>query len=86
MELIKTFKDENFIYFLLECVKGIELFDLIRLPTMGLLQTHQSQFYIASMILTIEYLHMNDIVYRDIKPENVMVDHTVIYNAYQSLF
>ena len=44
---------------------------------MGLLQTHQSQFYIGSTILAIEYLHMNDIVYRDIKPENVMVDHTV---------
>ena len=78
MELIKTFKDDNFIYFLLECVKGMELFDVIRVPSMGLLQTNQSQFYIGSILLAIEYLHLNNIIYRDIKPENIMVDEKVI--------
>ena len=30
MELIKTFKDDNYAYFLIEYIKGLELFDVIR--------------------------------------------------------
>jgi cGMP-dependent protein kinase len=40
----------------------------------GLLSTEDSQFYTASIILILEYLHDNYIVCRDIKPENFMVD------------
>jgi len=55
MQFIKTFKDQNYLYFLVEFVKGMELFDVIR--DIGLLSTYDSQFYIGSMILAIEYLH-----------------------------
>jgi len=72
MEFIRTFKDANYLYFLVEYVKGMELFDVIR--EIGLLGTYDSQFYIGSMILAIEYLHAQSIIYRDLKPENIMVD------------
>jgi cGMP-dependent protein kinase len=39
-----------------------------------LLSNEDSQFYIGSMILAVEYLHKRKIVYRDIKPENIMID------------
>lgn len=42
--------------------------------TADLLDNEQSQFYIGSMLLAIEYLHKLNIVYRDIKPENIMID------------
>ncbi len=75
MQFIRTYKDEHSIYFLCEFIKGMELFDVIR--DIGLLSTYDSQYYIGSLILATEYLHRNNIVYRDIKPENIMVDHKV---------
>ncbi len=42
---------------------------------MGLLRTYDAKFYIASIIMMIEYLHGKNIIYRDLKPDNIMVDH-----------
>ena len=71
VKLVKTLKDENYVYFLMEYVNGKDLYDLIR--DIGKLDKYETQFYAASMMLVIDYLHNNNFIYRDIKPENVMV-------------
>ena len=72
MKMVKYLKNENYIFFINEYIKGKELWDVIR--DIGLLNKEQTQFYIASMLLAINYLHKKKIIYRDIKPENVMVN------------
>ena len=71
VKLVKTMKDKNYVYFLMDYIKGRELFDVIR--DIGLLNKYQTQFYGASIMLAVQYLHERKFIYRDIKPENIMV-------------
>ena len=71
VKLVKTMKDNNYVYFLMDYIKGKELFDVIR--DIGLLNKFQTQFYGASIMLAVQYLHERKFIYRDIKPENIMV-------------
>lgn len=72
IKLVRTFRDKSYLYFLTELITGGELYDAIR--KLGLLSRSQSQFYLASIIVAIEYLHERNIAYRDLKPENIMLD------------
>ena len=40
----------------------------------NLFEEDEAKFYIAEIILAIEYLHKRDIIYRDLKPENILID------------
>jgi cGMP-dependent protein kinase len=75
VKLVKTLKDNSHIFFLMEHIKGKELFDIIR--EIGLLNAYQTQFYGASMMLAVEYLHERKFIYRDLKPENIIVLNNV---------
>ena len=72
VKLIKTFKDENRVYFLTEFCCGIDLFDALR--KIGTLKNKDARFYTACLLLSLEHLSERSIIHRDLKPENVIID------------
>eukprot|EP01125_Pyxidicula_operculata_P011497 TRINITY_DN3763_c0_g1_i1.p1 TRINITY_DN3763_c0_g1~~TRINITY_DN3763_c0_g1_i1.p1 ORF type:complete len:501 (-),score=102.54 TRINITY_DN3763_c0_g1_i1:219-1721(-) len=71
-KMFMTFNNEKCLYMLLEFVPGGELFTYIR--KCGRLENNTTKFYIAQIVLILDYLHKNNIAFRDIKPENVLID------------
>lgn len=59
-------------YFALEYCPGGELFNLLQKKKR--FSEDQARFYAAQMVLALEHLHDKDIIYRDLKPENVLID------------
>jgi cGMP-dependent protein kinase len=52
VKLEQTFKDEAFLYFLMEYIDGIDFFDMLR--EIGLCNSAVSSFYMACLILAIQ--------------------------------
>merc|ERR1740120_269459 len=74
MALVKTFETAKSVYILTELITGGELHSAIRqIPTV--LSRAHAQFYTGSLVIVLEELSDRNIVYRDLKPENVMLDN-----------
>lgn len=65
-------RDDHCIYMLFEYVCGGELFSYLR--NAGRFSTSTGNFYASEIVSALDYLHTKYIVYRDLKPENLLLD------------
>lgn len=72
VRLFGAFQSPRKLYFLLEYCPGGELFNLLQRTRR--LTEQQTVFFAAQIVLAIDHLHTNKIIYRDLKPENVLID------------
>ena len=79
VNLISHYEDEEHLYILMGVVHGGELFDVIHhqdedgLWSSGIPEAH-AKFYTMVISDTLDYIHRRGFVFRDLKPENVLID------------
>ena len=72
LKLYNTYQDTRYLYFLVELIHGGELFTLLR--DLIQLSEKMARFYAGCVVQGFEHLHERDIVYRDLKPENLLLN------------
>lgn len=71
-KLYVALQDKSYIYFVLELLQGGELFTHLR--NRGKLPEQSARFYAATVVYAFSTLHAKKIAYRDLKPENLVMD------------
>jgi len=71
--LHRTFKNNKFVFLLTDAYLGGDLWRTLH--TKGPFNDSVARFYVACVVEAFDYLHKRHYCYRDLKPENLMVDN-----------
>jgi serine/threonine protein kinase len=74
INLYQTFSDQKHLYFVLELCRGGDLFGL--LCKSERIVEKSARFYVAAVIKAFAFMHTKDVVYRDLKPENLLIQES----------
>ena len=75
-KLYYAFQTKGNLYFITQFMHGGELNYHIYKEPNNYFTEEKARFYASEIILAINYLHKNNCIYRDLKPENVLIDKT----------
>lgn len=71
-KLYWTFSSKDYLYLVMEYLNGGDCASLIKV--LGALPEDWTMKYIAEVVLCVQHLHSRQIVHRDIKPDNLLID------------
>ena len=73
-----AFRDDKYLYLVMELAEGGDTYSLIREKSQRFKDYKKAgenavRFLLGCLILGMQYLHLNKIIYRDLKPENLLM-------------
>ena len=71
VQLIYSFQDQTYLYFVMEYLPGGDLMNL--LIKRGYLREDEARFILAEILLAIQNVHLAGFIHRDVKPDNVLI-------------
>jgi len=74
LKLVNVFQDDQTIMMLLNLVQGGELYSVLKRHKNMMLPERDSKFYGSCILEGLHFMHYHSILYRDLKPENVLID------------
>ena len=75
MKLVRTFKNEENIFYMMEYINGVVLSKYIESRDAKTIKNvYETQFFMSFIFIVLEYLNNRKICHRDLKPDNIMVD------------
>jgi len=74
LNLKYSFHNEKNLYMILDMCSGGDLKYHLRLGREKFFSPDRAQFYAAEVLLGLEHIHSFNIVYRDLKPNNILLD------------
>ncbi|XP_018569633.1 cGMP-dependent protein kinase, isozyme 1 isoform X3 [Anoplophora glabripennis] len=73
VRLYRTYKDNKYIYLLMESCLGGDLWSLLQKQKLRRFDEKEARFIAACVLESFDYLHSRGIIYRDLKPENLLI-------------
>lgn len=74
VKFVDYFMDRTSLYIVQELCVGGEFYNFLQDRPKGRLTASEAKFYAAQTVLAFEYLHNLEIIFRDLKPENMLLD------------
>ncbi|WRX26072.1 Protein kinase domain - like 10 [Theobroma cacao] len=73
VKLYCSFQDDEYLYLVMEYLPGGDMMTL--LMRKDTLTEDEARFYVGQTVLAIESIHKHNYIHRDIKPDNLLLDH-----------
>ena len=71
--LYHSFQSENYLYLCMEYCSGGEFFRALQTRPGKCIPEEDARFYAAEVTAALEYLHLMGFIYRDLKPESMLM-------------
>ncbi|CAD8096045.1 unnamed protein product [Paramecium sonneborni] len=73
INMIYSFQDRDNLYLVMDLLTGGDLRQHV--GRLGRFNEQQTKFFVSCVLLALEYLHNQNVIHRDVKPENIVLDY-----------